>query len=227
MIRYCINIQLLHWVIKQRCHQLAKGCNMEINDSKRSLYSLERELNNSLGRAGQVASHWLDESPIYISTKTTGSGKFAQVVEIALLDAQQNVLFHSQIQPSVAIDKDAELLHGINLSALQGRPSWPQIIDRLQQLVSGRKIIIFDAIYETRILKQSCQAYALDIDWIDKLAVNCAMYLSANAYGSDNRYGTTSMSHALQKAQVSQITAYSGAVASCYALIKLVTTTAG
>jgi len=199
---------------------------MEINDSSRSHYCLQRELNTALGRAGQVASHWLDDRPAYISTKTTGSGEFAQVIEIALLDADQSVIFHSQIQPSVAIDKDAELTHGINLSSLQGRPTWPDIIGRLKQLLVGRKVIIFDAIFETRILKQSCQAYALDIEWVDALSVNCAMYLSANAYGSDNRYGTTSISHALQKAQVSQVSANSGAVASCYALIKLVAITA-
>ena len=199
---------------------------MEINDSSRSHYSVERELNNSQGRAGRVASNWLDDAPLYISTKTTGSGEFSQVIEIALLDAKQNVIFHTQIRPSVAIDKDAEQLHAINLSSLQGRPTWPDVIERLKQLLAGRKVIIFDAIYETRILKQSCQAYALDIEWIDALSVNCAMYLSANAYGSDNRYGTTSISHALQKAQVSQIATRSGAVASCYALIKLVTTIA-
>ncbi|EPJ43974.1 MAG: hypothetical protein OFPI_41070 [Osedax symbiont Rs2] len=199
---------------------------MKINDSSRSLYSVQRELNNSLGRAGRGAANWLDDAPLYISTKNSGSGEFAQVIEIALLDASQNVIFHSQIRPSVAIDKDAEQYHAINLSSLQGRPVWPDVIDRLKNLLRGRKVIIFDAIYETRILKQSCQAYALDIEWIDALSVNCAMYLSANAYGSDNRYGTTSITHALQKAQVGQITSQSGAVASCYALIKLVTTIA-
>jgi len=182
---------------------------------------LERELASSLSRAGGIALAWLNAKPIYMSMKTTGSGKDAQVIEMAILDTDQSVMFHSQILPSVAIDPEAELSHGINLSALQGRPTLSQVLAQIMSIVEYRPIVMFNAIFNTRILKQSCQAFDLPISWLDALAVNCAMYLAANAYGTNNRYGTVSMAFAMQKAKVIGFRDDNGAVAEGYALVQI------
>ena len=196
-------------------------------DTASTLFSLERELASDLGRAGMVANNWLNCAPVYISTKSTGSGKFAQIIEIAVLAADQSVLFHSQLLPSVCIDSEAELSHGLNLSALQGRPRWSQVIEKLKAVIAKRNVIMFDAIYQTRLLKQSCLAFNLSFDWLDELSINCAMYLAANAYGTDNRYGTVSIQYAMQRAKVKGYTDAGPAVAGCYALIQMLQLTAG
>ena len=183
--------------------------------------SLERDLVSSLSRAGGIASNWLNAKPIYLSMKTTGSGKNAQVIEMAILDTDQSVLFHSQILPSVGIESEVEQSHGINLSSLQARPTLPQLLAQIISIVEYRPIIMFNAIFHSRILKQSCQAYDLPFDWLDSLAVNCAMYLAANAYGTDNRYGTISMQFAMQRASVIGFRDDNGAVAEGYALVQM------
>lgn len=196
-------------------------------DTANTLFSLERELASDLGRASVIATNWLNTAPVYISTKSTGSGKFAQIIEIAILDTDQSVLFHSQLLPSVSIDKEAELSHGINLSALQGRPGWGQVVDEIKKIIGKRNLIMFDAIYQSRLLKQSCAAYNISFTWLDDLSINCAMYLAANAYGTDNRYGTVSIGYAMQRAKVRGYCEAAPAVASCYALVQMLQRTSG
>jgi DNA polymerase III epsilon subunit-like protein len=188
----------------------------------KSNLSLKRDLNNNLGRAGNTAINWLAQKPIYISTKTSGFGEYSQIIELAVLDANLNVLFHSQFMPSVDIDREAQALHGINLSALQDRPKFSELVPQLRKIVANRKVIMFNGLFETRIMKQSCFASSVAIDWIDDLQLNCAMYLSANAYGTDNRYGTTSIENAFMKAKITGFSQASGAVAANYALALLV-----
>jgi len=184
--------------------------------------SIKRELNSQLGRAGKIAINWLKHSPIYISTKTTGTGKFAQLIEIAILDCDQSVMYHSQIKPTVAIDDDALEQHSIDLSSLSDRPSWPQVAATIQALIKERRIIMFDVLFETRILKQSCIAHGLEFDWIDDLNIDCAMNLATITYGIDNRYGTTSIDYAMKKANITGYKADTGAVAATYAVIQLI-----
>ena len=95
------------------------------------------------------------------------------------------------------------------------------MLAQIISIVEYRPIVMFNAIFNTRILKQSCQAFDLPIDWLDSLAVNCAMYLAANAYGTDNRYGTVSMAFAMQKAKVIGFRDDNGAVAEGYALVQI------
>jgi DNA polymerase-3 subunit epsilon len=195
---------------------------MKLKYSKKTECISNSDAKFSLKPTGSVAVHWLSDKPIYLTTKTTGVDQFAQVIEIAILDTDQSVLFHSQLMPSVAIDKEADRLDGLNLSALQGRPSWPEVVEKIQAIVKNRKIIIFDSLFEMRLLKQTCQAYSLPINWIDNLAANCAMHLAANAYGVDNRYGTVSFEHALNKAAISGYHENSGTVAAAYAMVQVI-----
>ncbi|NRA19968.1 MAG: hypothetical protein HRU05_05760 [Oceanospirillaceae bacterium] len=190
-------------------------------DATSTHLSIERELTGDLARAGAVAGNWHTGSPIYLSIKTTGSDQFSQVIEIAILDTDQSVLFHSQIKPSIEIDADVERSQGINASALQDRPSWPQVLDRIIPLMRQRNVIMFNALYQTRVLKQSCLAYNLSLDWLDGLAVNCSMYLAANAYGTNNRYGTISIEYAMKKAGIAGYSERSSTVAGCYAQAKM------
>ncbi|EPJ47693.1 MAG: hypothetical protein OFPII_11050 [Osedax symbiont Rs1] len=194
---------------------------MEKVTYEHSLSSLEKGLTNHLTRLGESANYWLSDHPVYLSTKSSGSGEYAQVIEIAILDADLSVLFHSQIQPTVTIDIDAEQLHGINLSSLLERPKWSEVVLQVQQLLIGRQVVVFDGLFETRLLKQSCLAFNLPLDWLDALTINSAMALAVNAYGTDNRYGTVSIEYAMIKANILGFRNDNGAVAATYALFNM------
>lgn len=67
-------------------------------------------------------------------------------------------------------------------------------------LSGGRPVIIFNARFDIRILKQTAAAHSDPADWLEELTVYCAMELAAGYYGATNRYGTISLASAASQA---------------------------
>ncbi|ECC3917610.1 3'-5' exonuclease, partial [Salmonella enterica subsp. diarizonae] len=72
----------------------------------------------------------------------------------------------------------------------------------LQHHIGRRPLVIFNAEFDTRILKQTAAAYNCNdpANWLDTLTVYCAMRLAAGYYGPTNRYGTISLASAASQA---------------------------
>ncbi len=86
---------------------------------------------------------------------------------------------------------------------LVSAPSWPDIAQQLQHHIGRRPLVIFNAEFDTRILKQTAAAHNDRASWLDSLTVYCAMRLAAGYYGPTNRYGTISLSGAVSQAGLS------------------------
>ncbi|EHI3197214.1 3'-5' exonuclease, partial [Salmonella enterica] len=86
---------------------------------------------------------------------------------------------------------------------LVSAPFWPDIAQQLQHHIGRRPLVIFNAEFDTRILKQTAAAYNDRASWLDSLTVYCAMRLAAGYYGPTNRYGTISLSGAVSQAGLS------------------------
>ncbi|MCV5373279.1 3'-5' exonuclease, partial [Escherichia coli] len=61
-------------------------------------------------------------------------------------------------------------------------------------------VIIFNARFDIRILKQTAAAHSDPADWLEEMTVYCAMELAAGYYGATNRYGTISLASAASQA---------------------------
>ncbi|EMJ9665041.1 3'-5' exonuclease [Salmonella enterica] len=66
--------------------------------------------------------------------------------------------------------------------------------------IGARPVIIFNAPFDTRILKQTAAAHGDPADWLGELTVYCAMELAAGYFGATNRYGTISLASAASQA---------------------------
>ncbi|MDR0218328.1 MAG: 3'-5' exonuclease [Enterobacteriaceae bacterium] len=150
-----------------------------------------------------LAQQWATEDVYVLDTETTGLGKYAQVVEIAVTDIDGNVIFQHRLRPSVLIEAAAQDVHGISLSELRNEPQWPHIADELIPRLLSRPLIIFNAEFDLRILAQTAKAFAMDTRWLNKVQSHCAMALAARFYGATNRYGTISLANAARAAGVS------------------------
>lgn len=64
---------------------------------------------------------------------------------------------------------------------------------QLRHAIGDRPVIIFNARFDIRILKQTAAAHSDLADWLEELTVYCAMELAAGYYGATNRYGTISL----------------------------------
>lgn len=168
----------------------------------RKISGLKSKLRSAMGKASREAGDWLTPAAVFLDTETTGLANHAQIVEIAVVDVEGRELLNSRVKASVPIEEDAFHVHGITEDALQDAAEWPEIEGDLRQLLKDRTLIIFNSDFDTRLMKQSSEAFGLSTDWIDALNTKCAMSLAADAYGPTNRYGSISLASAVEEAGI-------------------------
>lgn len=154
--------------------------------------ALQARMKSERGRFAMLAHTWLALDPVFLDTETTGLGAGAQALEIGLVNAHGEKIFETRLKPTVDIDPAAAAVHGISDDDLVSAPSWSDIAQQLQHHIGRRPLVIFNAEFDTRILKQTAAAYNDPASWLDSLTVYCAMRLAAGYYGPTNRYGTIS-----------------------------------
>lgn len=128
---------------------------------------------------------------LILDTATTGLDYDDVILEIGICDMNSNVMMNQRIKPkSKKSWASAERIHGISYSDVQNCPEFPDIVEKLKSILINNRIIIFNADYDTRLLRQTAESYGLDTDWIDNLDVVCCMRASgrkwpeyANYYG--------------------------------------------
>jgi len=158
--------------------------------SKRNVHS--RELNDWL------AKHWADL--VVLDTETTGLESLDQVIELAIISMNGDILFNQRFRPSVDIDPHAQEVHGISSADLASCPSWPEFQPQIERILAAKTALIFNQSFDMRLLRQTAEAYNCPTLWIDNLHTCCAMYEAAEAYGATNRYGGISLSAAVASA---------------------------
>ncbi|EKK3319978.1 3'-5' exonuclease [Salmonella enterica] len=161
---------------------------------------LQARMKSERGRFAMLAHTWLALDPVFLDTETTGLDDTAQALEIGLVNARGETIFETRLKPTVSIDPAATAVHGISEAELADAPSWPDIAQQLQHHIGRRPLIIFNADFDTRILKQTATAHNAPVSWLDTLTVYCAMRLAAGYYGPTNRYGTISLASATSQA---------------------------
>lgn len=168
-----------------------------------SRLGLQAKMKSERGRSAMLAHTWLSQDPLFLDTETTGLGNAAQALEIGLVNARGDTIFHSRLKPTVSIEPGAAAVHGISEAELADAPSWPDIAAQLRQHIGSRLLVIFNMDFDMRILKQTAAAHSDQADWLNALNVYCAMRLSARYYGATNRYGTISLASAASQAGLS------------------------
>ena len=159
-------------------------------------------LNSKRGRCSLRAANWLDALPVFLDTETTGLGENEEVIEIGLTDSTGNVLMDVRLKPTVPVGEEAVAVHGISIESLTDAPAWPDIAGELQCQLTGKLVIIFNKIFDMRLLRQTAYAHGNDAAWLEQLDVKCAMYLAAEFFGATNRWGTISLATSVRESGV-------------------------
>lgn len=106
-------------------------------------------------QAIQRAQERLAQNPVYLDTETTGMGKDATVIEIALIDSDGSTLVDSLVQPLGAIPDGAVSVHGITEEMVQDAPPWPEVWSQVQSSLQGRSVGIYNVGFDLRVIKQT------------------------------------------------------------------------
>ncbi len=113
---------------------------------------------NDKQQARASARALLTKPFVVLDTETTGLDDKAQIVSIAVIDQAGETLLHTLVRPTVPIPAEATAIHGITDADVAGAPTMAELYDDLRALLSHRTVIIYNAEYDTRLLRQSIRA---------------------------------------------------------------------
>ena len=120
--------------------------------------------------------------PVYLDTETTGLDKADQIVDICVVDDDGNVLVDSLVKPKGPIPLEVIRIHGITDEMVQDAPTWPAIWPQVEAALAGRRVAIYNAEFDVRLMKQSHRACRLPWRQTD-LNAFCIMQLYAQFHG--------------------------------------------
>lgn len=164
----------------------------------RTKIDLMRRLSRQQGNAASLLGCHAD-SIVYLDTETTGLGDTDQIIELAIINQQGQVLFNHRFKPSVPVHPKAAAVHGISNADLDHCLTVLDMSPALYALLHNRHIVAYNAQFDIRLLQQSFAAYEVDTSWLNDVPVSCAMQLAAKVCGSTNRHGTISLINAAKR----------------------------
>lgn len=138
----------------------------------------------AIARARQI----LADRPLFLDTETTGLDARAEIVEIALIDHDGALLLESLVKPTRRIPRDATRVHGIDDRMVAGAPTWAELWPQVQTLLSGRRVGIYNAEFDLRMIAQSHAAHRVSDTTAGSNAF-CIMKLYAEFFGERGSYG--------------------------------------
>ena len=130
----------------------------------------------------------LADRPLYLDTETTGLDARAEIVEIALIDHDGSVLLDSLVKPTRRIPWDATKVHHISDAMVADAPTWAELWPQVQALLNGRRVGIYNAEFDLRMIAQSHGAYKV-ADTAAGSNAFCIMKLYAEFFGERGGYG--------------------------------------
>lgn len=96
---------------------------------------------------------------VILDTETTGLGDEDEIIQISIIDIFGNVLLHSFLNPLIDISPEAQRVHGITKDQLKSAPTFPHIQRKIASLLSNSHVIAYNAKFDRRLLRQTCQRY--------------------------------------------------------------------
>ena len=122
-----------------------------------------------------------DSRVVYLDTETTGFGPRAEIVDIAVVSTSGEVVFESLVRPGRRIPVDATAIHGITNADVRDAPTWCDLYEELLRVLAGRRIIVYNVIFDRQMVNQACDRYTLAAP---AAVWECAMRKYAGFYGN-------------------------------------------
>jgi DNA polymerase-3 subunit epsilon len=127
-------------------------------------------------RAAEWARDLLERSDwVILDTETTGTSPYDEIVQIAIVASDGRVLFDSLVKPTRSIPPDATAIHGITDADVRDAPSFPAVYGRVHEIISGKRVIIYNAQFDLRLIHQTMARHKLLSYGLDSDQAECAM----------------------------------------------------
>lgn len=153
----------------------------------------KRRMTYDQAKAQLLFNDYNTADSVILDTETTGLYD-AEIVEVAVIDLDGDVVFHSLVKPVHEIPESATAVHGITNEMVKDAPSWLEVWEKLFALIEDRLVLIYNAEFDTRLMIESFEAHLDDdsdelyeyVDQVNRLTVDveCVMQTYANLIDS-------------------------------------------
>lgn len=116
-----------------------------------------------------------------IDTETTGLSGDAEIVQLAVVGADESVLLQTLVKPTVPIDPKAAAVHGITEQALLNAPRFDAVLVPLLQAVGHRDVLIYNAEFDLRLIRQSVKPYGMQLAFPTSDRRQCRVFLNGGS----------------------------------------------
>jgi len=110
-------------------------------------------------RAGAIAGmkELIGQPFLILDTESTGLDDIAEIVQIAVIDHEGNVLLDTLIKPSTAINESGRAyeVNGIGNKMVADAPTFDEVLPKLLAIIANKVVAIYNAPFDTRIIAQS------------------------------------------------------------------------
>lgn len=150
---------------------------------------MSRKTPAMLRRDGDNAIRWAqgilaDERVLILDTETTGLDSGAEIVQVALVNLAGEMVLDTLVKPTRAIPDEVIRIHGITNEMVADAPGFDVVHRQLADLLLGKRVVIYNSDFDTRLIRQSGVAYG----YLSELLCDfeCAMKKYAAFYGEWN-----------------------------------------
>ncbi|MBN1225164.1 MAG: 3'-5' exonuclease [Candidatus Aminicenantes bacterium] len=112
---------------------------------------------------------------VILDTETTGTSPYDEIVQIAIVAWDGKVLLDTLVRPTQPIPLSATAIHGISDTDVLKAPSFPEVYGRVQRILFGKRIVVYNAQFDLRLIRQTLSRHNLLPYGLDRDQAECAM----------------------------------------------------
>ena len=121
---------------------------------------------------------------LVLDTETTGLND-PELVSIGVIDSKGKIVIDEIVRPGKPIEPGASRVTGITNEVVADKPEFPAIYERLNEELNGKLVVIYNASYDLKVLRNTCRRYNLPMPQFDPW---CTMEWFAKLYGRSDNY---------------------------------------
>src|SRR5215471_46907 len=91
---------------------------------------------------------------LILDTETTGLEAHDEIIQLAIVDMQGNVLLQTLVRPTVPVGTEARAIHGLTDEVLAKAPSFAHLHNTLAVLLANHSVLAYHADFDRRLLAQ-------------------------------------------------------------------------
>jgi DNA polymerase-3 subunit epsilon len=123
---------------------------------------------------------------VILDTETTDLYD-AEIVEIAVVNCTGEALINTLVKPTITIPVEVTEIHGITDEIVADAPIFPEVYPRLDEVIKDKRVIIYNAAFDIKILNYCCRLHNLPILKLEKRS-DCLMEWVAQWVGNWSYY---------------------------------------